>query len=85
MRHILIIGGSGFVGRSLIQLSTASESYDITLATRRPVDLLFNKLSISELSYFTWDVRHATDAELNFVLDIFKYAKTKITNVAWSR
>ena len=74
MRRILIIGGSGFVGRSLIQLSTASESYDITLATRRSVDLLFNTLSISELSYFTWDVRHATDAEPNF--DVIIHAAT---------
>ena len=74
MQRVLITGGSGFVGTSVIKLLATTGSCDVSIATRKQIDLSVSGHLIPLTNHLNWDVRHATDAEPNF--DVIIHAAT---------
>lgn len=74
MQRVLITGGSGFVGTSVIKLLATTGSCDVSVTTRKQIDPSVNGHLIPITNHLNWDVRHATDAEPNF--DVIIHAAT---------
>jgi len=74
MLRILITGGSGFVGSSIVELFTTFKTYNISVSTRKRSNLPIKTQSGLAVNHFYWDVRDATVAKPDF--DVIVHAAT---------
>ncbi|GHO77561.1 epimerase [Ktedonobacter sp. SOSP1-85] len=58
--RVIITGGRGLIGRSLVQL-LAAQGYDIIVLSRRPIQTtqMFSQLGLTNIKIIGWDARSA--------------------------